>query len=267
MRAMKWFLALNEGAPHFAAYADMVKVAVRSARRHTRLEPVLLWDGAPNALTDWCGREGVVVAPVRWRLLEEYRRVAQATGRRQLWDYAAGIFLRTEVPRLCAERGWADQAALYTDCDVMFTGDPEPLLPDLTGRFFAAAPEEDPADAEAINSGVMLLNLPALRQLDAAFEEFMRRHMETCAELTDQWAYRSFFRRGWGLLPTALNWKPYWGENPDARIVHFHGPKPFLRGAIADGSAAPVQREMARGAFDRYARIWDDFLPGAVQSA
>jgi hypothetical protein len=264
---MKWFLALNDGAPHFAAYADMVKVAVRSARRHTRLEPVLLFDGAPNALTAWCEAAGATVLPARWRLLDDYRRVAQATGRRQLWDYAAGIFLRTELPRLCAERGWDDEAVLYTDCDVMFTGDPEPLLPGLAGRFFAAAPEEDPADSMAINSGVMLLNLPALRQVEPAFIEFIRRHLTECAELTDQWAYRSFFRRGWGELPAVLNWKPYWGENPDARIVHFHGPKPFLRAAIADGTAAPVQRELARGAFDGYCSRWDTFLAGAMSPA
>ena len=118
-------------------------------------------------------------------------------------------------------------------------------------------------ESEAINSGVMLLNLPALRQLEPAFQEFMHRHLAECAELTDQWVYRSFFRRGWGLLPTALNWKPYWGDNPDARIVHFHGPKPFLRAAIAAGTAAPVQREMARGAFGSYCDAWDACLSGA----
>ena len=27
-------------------------------------------------------------------------------------------------------------------------------------------------------------------------------------------------------LPIEFNWKPYWGYNPDARILHFHGIKP-----------------------------------------
>ena len=30
------------------------------------------------------------------------------------------------------------------------------------------------------------------------------------------------------LLPDELNWKPYWGLNSNAEIVHFHGPKPSL---------------------------------------
>ena len=29
------------------------------------------------------------------------------------------------------------------------------------------------------------------------------------------------------LLPDELNWKSYWGANPDAAILHFHGYKPF----------------------------------------
>ena len=260
---MKWFFALNDGAPHFDAYADMVKVAVVSARAHTRLEPVFLFDGRPNALTAWCGAHGVEVIHHRWRLLEEYRRVARATGRTKLLDYAAGIFLRLEVPGICRERGWADGPVLYTDCDIMFTGDPEPLFPGLDGRFLAVAPEEDPNDGEAINSGVMLMHVPAMLGMEEAFEGFVRRNLAECAELTDQFAYRAFYRRGWELLPLALNWKPYWGENPDARIVHFHGPKPFLRGAIARGEAAPVQCAMARGAFAHYCGIWDGLIRDA----
>ena len=260
---MKWFFALNDGAPHFAAYADMVKVAVASARRHTRLEPVFLFDGEANGLTAWCSRNGVTVVSCRWRLLEEYRQVARETGRTKLMDYAAGIFLRLEVPRICAERGWAGEPVLYTDCDIMFTGDPEPLFPDLGGRFLAVAPEEDPNDTEAINSGVMLMHVAAMLGMEEAFGDFVRRNLAECAELTDQFAYRAFYRRGWELLPLALNWKPYWGENPDARIVHFHGPKPFLREAIARGEAAPVQREMARGAFGHYCAVWDRLLRDA----
>ena len=28
------------------------------------------------------------------------------------------------------------------------------------------------------------------------------------------------------MLPPRFNWKPYWGMDKDAVIVHFHGPKP-----------------------------------------
>jgi hypothetical protein len=39
----------------------------------------------------------------------------------------------------------------------------------------------------------------------------------------------------WSRLPLEMNWKPYWGWNPDASIVHFHGPKPQFIEAILSG--------------------------------
>ena len=260
---MKWFFALNEGSPHFAAYSDMIKVAVHTARQRTRLEPYFLYDGAACALTDWLAACGVTVVHRRWRLLDDYKRVAVESGNTGLLAYAAGVFLRTEVPRFCQEQGWADEQVLYTDCDIMFKADPEPCWPDLRGAFFGAAPEMDEQDVEAINSGVMLMRLPALWAMESAFESFIRNNMAECARLTDQFAYRVFFRHGWKSLSTVLNWKPYWGENPEACIVHFHGPKPFLRGLIPAGEAAPVQHDLARGAFDHYCQLWDEALVAA----
>ncbi len=260
---MKWFFALNEEAPHYAAYSDMIKVAVHTAWRCTRLEPYFLYDGSPCALTAWLAAHGVTVVPRRWRLMDEFRRVAVETQNTAFISFAGGAFLRTEVPAYCREQGWADEQVLYTDCDIMFTGDPESLWPDLRGAFFGAAPEIDAQDLEAINSGVMLMRLPALWPMEAAFDDFIRRNMAECTHLLDQFAYRTFFRHGWKSLSNALNWKPYWGENPDARIVHFHGPKPFLRTAIATGQAVAVQQELARGAFAHYCRLWDEALAAA----
>jgi lipopolysaccharide biosynthesis glycosyltransferase len=149
---------------------------------------------------------------------------------------------------------------LYTDCDVMFTGDPEPLIPDLRGSFLGVAPESDPEKPDDINSGVMILRLPALRVMDGAFQRFIEMNLARCAKATDQFAYQVFFRHGWKQLGPELNWKPYWGENPDARIVHFHGPKPFLRRVIEAGGGLQVHRDLARGAYARYCHLWEEAL-------
>lgn len=45
-------------------------------------------------------------------------------------------------------------------------------------------------------------------------------------EIHDQGAIRRHFAGAWEALPETMNWKPYWGRNDDACIVHFHGPKP-----------------------------------------
>jgi len=262
---MKWFFAFNQESPNFPEYADMIKVAVHTARRHTRLEPCFLYDGRPDELTAWLAGRGVTVIHRRWRLLDEFNRVASESGHPQLLGYAGGIFLRIDIPRICAEQGWTDEQVLYTDCDVMFTGDPEPLFPDLRGAFFGAGPEFDRNDFEAINSGVMLMRLPALRGMEKSFDDFIRANLAACAQYTDQFAYRTFFRHGWKPLPPELNWKPYWGESPAARIVHFHAAKPFVRAALAAGKGTQMQRELSYGAFAHYCSLWDEELAAATK--
>ena len=37
-------------------------------------------------------------------------------------------------------------------------------------------------------------------------------------------------------LPEIQNWKPYWGTNEDAEIIHFHGPKPPHAKALMDNN-------------------------------
>src|SRR4051812_23435326 len=120
---MKWFFALNEAAPFFGAYADMIKVAVHTAQRFTRLEPHFLFDGAPNELTAWLERRGVTVIFRRSAFSEAFQQMTAATGKSFYQQMGPGILLRTEIPRLCVERGWDDDVVLYTDCDVFFTGE------------------------------------------------------------------------------------------------------------------------------------------------
>jgi hypothetical protein len=70
-----------------------------------------------------------------------------------------------------------------------------------------------------------------------------------------------FFRHGgWKPLRPELNWKPYWGINPAAKIIHFHGPKPFLRGQIAAGLAHPAHAPLTGAAFNHYCAEWDRAL-------
>jgi hypothetical protein len=260
---MKWFFALNEESPNFPRYVDMIKVAVATARIHTSLEPVFLYDGNRNGLTDWLEAHGVTVVHRRWRLLDRFHALASAAGKTILIGYAGGVFLRTEIPSLCAEQGWTDERILYTDCDVMFTGDPEHLWPDLHGMFLGMAPESDPKRLDNLNSGVMLMRLPAMRMMDGVFQRFLETNLMEYAITGDQLAYLAFFRHGCRPLAPELNWKPYWGENPEARIVHFHGPKPFLRPVIEGGAGLHVHRRLAQGAYARYCEIWEAALAAA----
>jgi hypothetical protein len=262
---MKWFFALNALTEHLTAYADMVKVAVVTARRHTTLEPVFLYDGPPNELTAWLQGRGVEIVERRTRLYEALAALAAEKRDPFILQCGAGAFLRLEIPSLCVERGWPDRDVFYTDCDVMFTGPVVDLLPDLRGYFIGAAPEGEQDNPDFINSGVMLMRVPSLLRLEEPFWQFVHEKLARMVTFGwDQAAYQWFYRHGWKHLAAEMNWKPYWGVNAGARIVHFHGPKPFHRAALAHGVALPQQRELARGeGFAHYCALWDAALAEA----
>ncbi len=69
------------------------------------------------------------------------------------------------------------------------------------------------------------------------FREYIRQNLaELERESWDEAAYRWFYRDSngplWDRLRPELNWKPYWGWNPQARIIHFHGPSPISDHAL-----------------------------------
>ena len=56
---MRCFFNLNESAPHFWNYGEMLKVAILSLRRYTSMEPVVVYDGGDNYLSRWIVGYGV----------------------------------------------------------------------------------------------------------------------------------------------------------------------------------------------------------------
>ena len=134
-------------------------------------------------------------------------------------QFASSAFLRVDLPLLFP----GDDFVLYTDCDVIFLK--EPSVGTLRPAYFACAPERTRGDAKHINTGVMLMNIAALREDHAAFCGFIKENYPSLISY-DQGAYIAYYNGKNDLLADELNWKPYWGTNKDAEILHFHGPKP-----------------------------------------
>lgn len=263
---MKWFFALNDSSPAFDYYAGMVQVAVLTARKHTQLEPVFVHDGRENRLTDWLADRGVQLVRRRSFLAPEIDRLLGAHGNAAAKSIALGAYLRVEVPAIVRELGWADRHVLYTDCDVMFTPRFDGALAGWTPPWFAVAPENDPQDWAAMNTGVMVMNVDALLADLPAFQAAIRAQLAVSVQSSfDQHAYREHYRGRWEHLPAELNWKPYWGRNDAAQIVHFHGPKPFQKYAIAAGTVPPDIARLATAAFYDQAAEYDRLLVEAVQ--
>lgn len=258
---MDWFLALNEGSLAFDLYCDLARVAVESARTHTSLRPNFIYDGNDNPFTDWLRGRGVRIFRQRSFLADELEALGKRRKNPMLPAISRGAFLRMEVPEIARAHGLSDRV-LYTDCDVLFRSEVVPELDRVECHLFAVAPEFDRADFELMNSGVMLMNAAALEKSLPDFQRYLREQIEVLPAEWDQGAYRRFYRdeRGvlWDRLPPELNWKPYWGDNEAAKIVHFHGPKPFHRGYF--DSHFPELKHLSGGAFPELAAEWDEWL-------
>jgi hypothetical protein len=261
---MRWFLGLNHDAPHYDAYARMLQAAVISAPAESGLRPHLLFDGPECELTRWFrGRGGEVI--FRESFLKPYLQAAAAnptTHRAAL--YGKGVYLRTEIPDLLRERGWDDPTVLYTDTDILFT--PRFRAQDLPEPTHAIAvgPDFDRENYDVFNSGFMVYNLAQWWPLHERFKAFLIEDLPNALRHEwDQYSFKMFFGRDYHRLDPIWNWKPYWGENRDARMLHFHGPKPFLRPALRKRIADPVQAKLATGYFWKVCDEWDRLLASA----
>lgn len=263
---MQWFLALNEGCPAFEPYAQMARVAIHTALRCTSLRPHFLYDGGENALTRWLRDRDVPIIQCRTALFADLVDLARRKNDPYLPTTLPGIFLRTELPRLQDSLG-LEERVLYTDCDLFFQRDPVAQISPIACEYFAVGPEFGRNDYENMNTGVMWMNLPALRRRDDEFKAFIRQNLDELSGMAwDQGAYRRFFRTKegaalWDRLPPELNWKPYWGDFDTAAIIHFHGPKPFQRPNI--DSHFSELKELTGGSYEVLCDIWEQLLAEA----
>lgn len=259
---MQWFFALTEDSTAFREYAEMLQVAVHTARQHTALVPHLIYDGRENDFTAWLRRQGVRIIPHRSRFRAALGELGREKQNPHFEAALAGAFSRVELPEIVERLGGAERV-LYTDCDVIFTGEVVPILEANPCRYFAVAPETDLEDYVNMNTGVMLMNIPRLRQDLPEFLDYISRNLaELEKESWDEAAYRWFYRDGngplWDKLPPELNWKPYWGENPEAKIIHLHGPKPYQRDHLE--TTWPELKPYTGGAFHAVMDQWSALL-------
>jgi hypothetical protein len=149
----------------------------------------------------------------------------------------------------------------------MFMGEVCDYFGALQPRYFAVGPEIKPGNYRNMNAGVMLMNLPNLTEQDQPFRQYLSDNLPRLANSTwDQEAYKRFYGRRWPRKPKwdrlskEYNWKPYWGPCPSARIVHFHGPKPFHREQIRSKHAPDIFMWLAKASYFELCQVWDEML-------
>jgi hypothetical protein len=228
---MKWFFAYN-GHRSFD-YDTHIEVMIRSAMANTSLDAHLIYFGRrDNPILSFAEQHGVKVIHHEPSIFADLQRIkAKFPDYVPQFAIATGAFLRIDVPVICRDLGYSDEFVLYTDCDVVFLRDiPEaPTHSFLRPTLFSCAPEFSETDWVNINSGVMVMNVVNLLDDYPSFRDFITAGDTLYYELGegafDQKSYLLHYASKWDKLPVEYNWKPYWGFNQDAVIVHFHGPK------------------------------------------
>lgn len=275
---MKWFFALNQQGNEYEAYVEMLKVAVHTALKRTSLTPYFLYDGPENKLTSWLREKRVEIIHCRSFLYDRLRAIAKERRDPLYLSIGAGAFLRVEIPRITKMMGIRDRFILYTDLDVLFIDEVCDYLETLTPKFFAVAPEFSPIHPRRMNSGVMLMNLENLRKQDIFFRKFVSDNLESLVDKGwDQGAYKAFYGRKrmvrwffgvkWNYLPPKYNWKPYWGDFSSAKIIHFHGPKPYQMDSLISPDTPKQLKpliKLTKGKYFELCELWNSELKEAL---
>ena len=257
----KWYFGVNQAG--LENCAGLIKAAVASCLANTALQPHCLYFGSRNPTIEAIERMGVHIIPHIPTLQPELQ-----IGYGAKYKVFAGHWLRTDLPLIETE----DQFILYTDIDVLFLRWDPALL--LRPTYLAVAPEHRIEDTSRFNSGVMILNLENMRAELGAFHAAIRKRLLGDFKYPnhDQQSFNDHFRGRYDQLSPLMNWKPYWGRNDHASIVHFHGPKPHnvqaIKAGVYQGKEGLVtiwKRNPA--AYDYYCDLWKKYALLAARSA
>ena len=203
---------------HIEKYEILAKTALLSAKINApKLQPLLIYNGQPNQFTSDMTNMG---AEIIFHKLSFEIEIVNNSKRDDLWkQIAMGAYLRLDIPDVLN----SNDTILYTDTDIIFLKDPTEYL--LTTDLIAASSEFEFHDFSKINTGSMVINLEKSRDPFRLVREKTIDNLDVIEDY-DQGALRLFLNRKWDHLHQFMNWKPYWGVEEKAIILHFHGPKP-----------------------------------------
>lgn len=218
---MYWFSGVNNhNKKWYLNYIKMYTVAVLSAKKtNPFIKPYLILDGELDEYLEKLESLGVVIIKHKSlfydSLLSHYKTNTTAFG----------AFLRVDIPKICEKLNIEDEYILYTDNDVLFMKDISDLN-NLKPNYFMASGEFDKNFIPSlINTGVMWINWKNMKEVYDEFVFFIKLNLNKF-QTYDQDAIRMFFKDKVEGLDFNYNYKPYWNNSDDVKILHFHGPKP-----------------------------------------
>lgn len=252
---MKLFLATNSETAK-TNNIKMLEKSVISALKNTNFEVYVIFDGKKEELN--LPKEANVIEH-RHRLYNTFLNSSRNKTKGFIRT-ASSAFLRTEIPYLCKKLDFKDKYVMYTDYDVIFEKSDYSDLNTFTPKYFAACPETNKENWSMINSGVMLMNIYNLLNEDNIIIDHINKNLDNYKGY-DQSMFNSLYKNKWSKLPLEYNWKPYWGINNNAKIIHFHGAKPKIVEPKSRYNEPIVKylREKDLKSYEHYNKIWESY--------
>lgn len=218
---MKWFSGVNcHDTKLYEKYIKMYKVAVLTAKQtNPSIEPYLILDGEIDNYISELINLGVKIIKHKVsfsdNLINHYKDNT----------IALGAFLRVDIPKICNDLNLEDDYILYTDNDVMFINDVSSLNELKPNYFMCAGEFTTEFTPMGMNSGVMWINWKNMFNDYDNFVFFIKINLSKF-QVYDQDALKLFYSDRMESFDPNFNYKPYWGEDNNIKILHFHGPKP-----------------------------------------
>jgi len=232
-------------------YSDLLTVALKSARLNTSLDLVVLYDGPKeHHIYEVLKSYHVIIIERSFSHFDCLSKtfspdiLLSKTGKSSIdLKKLSGTFMRLDIPFIENE----DDYVLYTDVDVIFNKDIKEI--DLSKpKVVSAGPEvsKDFREGDIFNAGILYMNVKAMREKCEEIFSLLEQGIPNKTNLFDQGYINEVCENEFDFLPLEYNWKPYWGLNDNARIIHFHGIKP---GGTADTSGFAVNPSLYESMF------------------
>mgnify|MGYP003289729704 CR=1 FL=1 len=229
-KKLKCYFAFSNDIENNQVYVDMLSACLSSAKKNTTLDLHCLYDGEKsdklyNILSDYNVHTHICRIPFENFIYDLY---SESYMNEKFGSIISEASLRSRFLRfLVSEIEKEDEYVLYCDTDVIFLQDITladfPKLP----KYVLGAPEFKKSDFSYFNAGVMLINV---KEASKKYQDFLSmiksKKYAQCFECCDQGYLNDLYKNEWEHLPLEYNWKPYWGKNVNAKIIHFHGVKP-----------------------------------------
>lgn len=255
---MKLFFGTNSSTSK-TNNIKLLYAAINSAIKNTDFEIFVLFDGKRNELEL---PNSVNVIEYRHRCYDFFKESNRCKNNIGVFDTATGAFLRTEIPNVVKMLGLNDSFCLYTDYDVIFQKGDYSVLDNIKPTNIAVSPEIDINCKNHFNSGVMVINIESMTKNDDLIIDNILNTFDQRNRGYDQPILNDIFKNKFDSLPLEFNWKPYWGINENAKIIHFHGAKPKLIEPEwrYDQPIVKLLRDKDEIAFEYYNKIFESYI-------